>query len=183
MKYHDISSLMRKNREQAFLYLYQQLYPKVERCILNMGGQIEDAKDIFQDSLIVFYEKSLDPSAIQIDSVHAYIIGISKKLWLKKSGNKQKMPLTSLEEGIEIPADFYPSQSQQHRLLRFLEVAGQKCVALLKAFYYHQQSLTEIATTFGYSSTRSATVQKYKCIEKVRQAVHTKKEAYEAVVE
>jgi DNA-directed RNA polymerase specialized sigma24 family protein len=90
MKYHDISSLMRKNREQAFLYLYQQLYPKVERCILNMGGQIEDAKDIFQDSLIVFYEKSLDPSAIQIDSVHAYIIGISKKLWLSKSQKHKK---------------------------------------------------------------------------------------------
>jgi hypothetical protein len=42
---------------------------------------------------------------------------------------------------------------------------------MLKAFYYDNISLQQIAIRFGCNGTRSATVQKYKCIEKIRTVV------------
>jgi len=42
---------------------------------------------------------------------------------------------------------------------------------LLQAFYYFKTPMREIAEEFGYRSERSATVQKYKCLEKVRDTV------------
>jgi predicted DNA-binding protein YlxM (UPF0122 family) len=44
---------------------------------------------------------------------------------------------------------------------------------LLKAFYYDHCSMQEVADRFGFNGRRSATVQKYKCLEKVREEIKT----------
>ncbi|MEN0006088.1 MAG: sigma-70 family RNA polymerase sigma factor [Bacteroidota bacterium] len=182
MQQKAILQLVRQNRELAFRQLYLSCYPKVARMIQQMGGQQADAQDVFQDSLIVLYEKVVQGKTTQIEQVESYLQGIARHLWLQKSRQQQRMPLDSLEE-VAVPADFYPTEKIQLRLSRYLEKAGKKCMALLQAFYYHQQSLSEIATQFGYSNTRSATVQKFKCLQKVREVVKTKANAYETIVE
>jgi hypothetical protein len=42
---------------------------------------------------------------------------------------------------------------------------------LLKSFYYDGLPMKEIAVNFKFSGERSATAQKFKCLEKVREAV------------
>jgi len=64
-------------------------------------------------------------------------------------------------------------QSLRYSLVR----SGKKCLELLKAFYYDHCSMQDIANRFGFNGTRSATVQKYKCLEKVRNEIKTN-EAY-----
>jgi hypothetical protein len=43
--------------------------------------------------------------------------------------------------------------------------------------------MKELADLFGYAGERSATVQKYKCIEKVRETVKEQSLAYEDFIE
>ena len=74
-------------------------------------------------------------------------------------------------------------QPSPSRLLHHLETAGQKCMEILKAFYYDNLPVNKIAELFGYSGVRSATVQKYKCMEKVRETIKEKSLAYEDFVE
>ncbi len=76
-------------------------------------------------------------------------------------------------------ADYDNEHPSNNRLMRFLETAGKKCMELLKGFYYDQQPLTELADEFGYSGVRSATVQKYKCLEKVRETIKEKALTYD----
>lgn len=52
---------------------------------------------------------------------------------------------------------------------------------LLIAFYYDGLSMQDMARRFGFSGTRSATVQKHKCLEKVRAEVK-KMESYETSI-
>ena len=54
---------------------------------------------------------------------------------------------------------------------------------ILQAFYYQHMPLQEIAEEFGFANARSATVQKHKCLEKVREQVKEKNTSYEEVVE
>jgi hypothetical protein len=54
---------------------------------------------------------------------------------------------------------------------------------LLHAFYYNRQSMDEITDRFGYSSAHSATVQKFKCLEKMRDTVKEKSLRYEDFTE
>jgi predicted DNA-binding protein YlxM (UPF0122 family) len=79
----------------------------------------------------------------------------------------------------DVPEEQSEPQAQHDRLLHFLERSGKQCMELLTAFYYDKLSMQRIAARFGFSGERSATVQKYKCLEKVRTAVHQKNMQYD----
>jgi DNA-directed RNA polymerase specialized sigma24 family protein len=129
--------------------------------IKQLGGDLDMAKDLFHDALIIYMEKN-DPQ-IRV-SAKAYLIGITRILWLKQQKLRAK------EQQFVVPEDFYMPEEQQP-VMDYLKTAGEKCMQLLQAFYYEQMGLQEMADTFHYSGVRSVTVQKHKCLEKVRATV------------
>ena len=174
-----INDAGKSDREEAVTALYLKAFPAVAKYINRRGGSFDEAKDIFHDALVIYYEKSIETKQVFSGNETAYLIGIAKHLWLKRF--KDNVRNTELEgfdkpvEGNETPAE--------NRILHFLEKAGSKCMQLLKSFYYDQLPLTEIAETFGFSGVRSATVQKYKCLEKVRETIKQKALTYEDFME
>jgi len=47
-----------RNRERAILvYVVEQFYPMIREFILKNSGTEEDARDIFQEGLVVIFEK------------------------------------------------------------------------------------------------------------------------------
>ncbi|MES2808487.1 MAG: sigma-70 family RNA polymerase sigma factor [Bacteroidota bacterium] len=169
---------IQQQRRQLFTSLYKTAFPVVARYIARMGGSFDEAKDVFQDALVAYYERSVDPSSALNNDV-GYLIGIAKNLWVKRY--RQKSLHISLDN-FEISEEDHESPSH-NRLMRFLETAGKKCMDLLTGFYYDKRPLAEMADEFGYSGTRSATVQKYKCLEKVRETVKQKALVYDDFME
>jgi RNA polymerase sigma factor (sigma-70 family) len=165
-------------RQQLFLDLYKQLFPAVAKYVARCGGSFDEAKDVFQDALLNYYEKTGQPGLSINNSDGAYIYGTARYLWIKryKEGNRTS-PLNE-SDAANTPMDVI-SLPDENTLLRFLETAGQRCMELLRSFYYDKLPMTEIAQAFGFSGVRSATVQKYKCIEKVRETVKQKALTYE----
>lgn len=172
-----------ENREALFFELYQEMFPAVARFVKNQNGSLQDAKDIFQDSLIIFYEKSVG-NKVEINvSREAYIMGIAKNLWLRKFNNDVvRSSITEAESLIEIPDGFY-NEINESKLLNFLALAGNKCLEILTDFYYHHMSMNSVMKKFGFASQHSATVQKFKCLEKVRDIVKAKSQSYEDFLE
>jgi len=168
-----------EGREAVFTKLYLKAFPSVAKYISRRGGSFDEAKDIFHDALVIFYERSVDGCMDNGINETAYLVGITKNLWLRNF--RDKADIAGLD-GIDMQAeeDENPSIS---RLLNLLEKAGSKCMQLLKNFYYDKLPLQDIAETFGFSGTRSATVQKYKCLEKVRETVKQKALTYEDFME
>lgn len=172
--------LSANEREQVFIALYKKAFPAVAKYVNKMGGSLDEAKDIFQDALVIYYEKSVAGNVGLKVNGAAYLLGISKHLWAKKFGeNKRLTPFDDYFD-CEDEADAQPSEN---KLLHYLETAGQKCMELLKAFYYDNLPLNKIAGLFGFSGERSATVQKYKCMEKVRETVKQRSLVYEDFLE
>lgn len=166
-------------REKLFIDLYKAAFPLTAAFVSKMGGTLEDARDIFQDALVIYYEKSLQPRFNTPLAAEAYILGIAKHLWIRKFRKQAfSISLSAAEQRISIPDDYFPAVDDQ-RLLVFLERSGKKCLNLLRAFYYENLPMKEIAVVFGYSTDRSATVQKYKCLEKVRDTIKDKSLGYE----
>lgn len=180
MYQHSLKQAFRKDSEAIFKQLYLMAFPKVARMVKSKGGSLSDAQDIFQDALLIFYEKTMQDNLEIKVSAEAYLLGISKHLWNRKfSHHWPHVSLTAIDKQIQIPADYFQPQPKSFKLWRFIEKAGEKCLKLLKAFYYQNLTMQEIADEFSYSSVRSATVQKYKCMEKVRTAVKEKNLSYE----
>jgi DNA-directed RNA polymerase specialized sigma24 family protein len=174
-----------QQREENFEYLYEELFPVVADMVSKQGGSFHDAKDIFQDALIIFYEESVDGELHIKLSSEAYIVGIAKHLWIKKFKSKYRLlSLDGLEKQITLPQDYFePETTKTSRLLRLLEVAGKKCIELLRSIYYDKLSMNEVSQVHGFSNPHSASVQKYKCIEKIKVIVEQKSLSYEDFME
>lgn len=176
----QVAEVNTKDRTQWIESLYLESFPAVAKMVSQRGGSLQQAKDLFQDALIILYEKQLENHS-QIENEHAYVLGIAKHLWFKRSAETPKE--------VELPSDFSewtavesPSYSSE-KILTFLSVAGQKCMDLLEAFYYRKFDMRKLANHFGFAGERSATVQKFKCLEKVRDQVKAKGLQYEDFAE
>jgi len=163
------------NRQALFLRLYQEAFPAVAHYVSKTGGTFEAAKDVFQDALVIYYEKTRE-AHFAIENEKAYLLGIARNTWLTKrqpTGLDINLSTTRhlvAEETVEV---------SENRVLMFLERSGKKCMELLQAVYYEKLPMKTIATRFGFSGERSATVQKHKCLEKVRESVKEKSLQYE----
>jgi DNA-directed RNA polymerase specialized sigma24 family protein len=168
-----------KQREAFFMALYKKSFSPVARYVARMGGSLEEAQDIFQDTLVIYYEKVTSAQSNIIVNEKAYLLGIAKKLWLQhyKAVSKNQ-PLNDFD------TDFVrEEQPASGKILQYLETAGKKCMELLSAFYYDHLPVNNVAAMFGYSGTHSATVAKYKCLEKVRETVKQKSLNYADFIE
>lgn len=159
------------SREALFIGLYQRVFPGVAAFVHKRGGSLDEAKDLFQDALVIYFEKKQQPGFCPEESETSYLAGICKHLWYKTYRKKQS--LLSLDLPGELPAtEDAPAVSP--RLLNLIAQSGRKCLDLLKAFYYDRMSMKEVSEAFGFSGERSATVQKHKCLEKIRNEIQTR---------
>jgi DNA-directed RNA polymerase specialized sigma24 family protein len=163
--------------------VYRETFPRVARVVHRLGGDLDTAKDLFHDALVIYLEKRNNNTLdIQV-SVKAYLVGITRILWMQKFRKDcRQRPLNAIGDHPDIPADLYEPEEEKVRSLRhYLQAAGTKCLQLLQAFYYDQRSMEEIAREFNYRTAHSATVQKYKCLEKVRETIK-RSDIYEEAV-
>ena len=168
-----------KLREVFFMELYKKCFYNVARYVAKMGGSLEEAEDIFQDSLIICYEKFTSQQGETILNEKAYLLGIVKNLWLQRYKARSKdQRLNDFDIQVVPDEDFATNKIMYH-----LETAGKKCMELLKAYYYDCLPVDAIASSFGYSGKQSVTVAKYKCLEKVRETVKQKSLDYADFIE
>lgn len=150
--------------------LYATAFPRVARLVKNQGGDLEQAKDIFHDALIIYLERLGQPGFVIHASPVAYIMGTARLLAIKAFHQRiDPLSPTEMENALSIPEDFYAIK--EINILDHVRTVGGKCLALLKAFYYENLDMQGIAQRFGFKTSRSATVQKFKCLERIREEV------------
>ena len=159
--------------QQFYNELYEYELPKVVNLIIRNSGNVDMAKDVFQDAIIILLEKIYSNKLDLSCSVKTYLYSICKYLWMDQlRQSKKEMQMVKLfdEEyntnDISIyvyntPDIFENVNSEICRL-------GDPCQKLLECYYYKFMSWDEIASTLGYSNAASARNQKYKCLERIR---------------
>jgi len=156
-------------RQELFIDLYEEVFPGFAAFVQKKSGSLDEAKDVFQDALLIYYEKVVQQQVLIQTTDKAYLMGICKHLWYKKF--QQKITETDLDlTKTAFEAEEEPLKISD-RLLRMIEHSGKKCLELLQSFYFEKRSMSEIAGKFGFSGERSATTQKFKCLEKVRNEI------------
>jgi RNA polymerase sigma factor (sigma-70 family) len=162
------------SRSDTIAKWYKEAFPLVAAYIQKRGGGLEEAKEIFQQAVCIYYEKLQFGDFKPQKTDQAYLVGIAKNTWLKHcDGQKYHEDISTLEATEE-------AEQELHTAKLFMQIrqAGEKCLDLLQAFYFEKLNMSQVAQRFGYSSKRSATVQKFKCLEKVRNEVKRKSMRY-----
>lgn len=159
---------MNLTEQESWVSLYRESFPAAVQQVKRLGGTSEEAKDVFHDALLIYMERKASGKLNIQTSVKAYLLGITRILWL----HSRDRNFSALPEEVENYVEEEQGSSEEEKnLFHYLAIAGEKCMQLLKAFYYDELGLREIARHFGFNGIRSATVQKNKCIQKIRNEV------------
>lgn len=165
---------LRKGKSRSYEVLYNESYGPVERFIVNNSGTPDDAKDIFQDTLLVLFTKLKEDNFELTASLKTYLIAISKNLWFKKLRNisyHKEITLTDQQTNnffCEIDSSIEKEKSYWEKLQTYLTKITTHCNHLLQSMFFKNKNIEEIQMEYGYSSKHNAQNQKHKCIEQVR---------------
>ncbi|GGF27749.1 hypothetical protein GCM10011383_44310 [Hymenobacter cavernae] len=167
---------LRTDRERTLTDLYRQTFPVVRRHVLRHSGSAQDAQDVFHDALIVFYEKAVHGNLVLTAAPSTYLVSVCRNLWHRELSRRSRQPSAALlDEHAELAEAAAPevaeAPSGSNSVLDYVEQLGAKCKSILVSFYYFNEPLEQIAAAHQYRSVRSATVQKFKCLERLRNAV------------
>jgi RNA polymerase sigma factor (sigma-70 family) len=162
--------LLARADSTAFEYLYKHYYYMVQNLVIKNSGTADDASDLFQEVLIILYEKGRDQKLILTCSLKTYVYSVARNQWLKKlqSGMKNTR-LENFEEFISVETE--PAETLVPLLNKLLNEIGETCRKLLVAFYYRKKSMEEICIELNYMNADSAKNQKYKCIQRLKKMV------------
>lgn len=167
-----------KGERHATEQVYRQHVKVISIWIQQSGGSESDAADVFQEAMVVLYEKAQHEDFRLSCKIGTYLFAVSKHIWYKRLQKAQRQP-DSLpgNAGTEEGADWvYEDDLNSHRereahfeqLNEALDQLGEPCRSLLKAFYHQDKSMQQIATEFGYTNPDNAKTQKYKCLNRLR---------------
>lgn len=161
-----------RNDKRSVETIYKENYNLVQALVVNNNGTPEDAKDIFQETMIVLYEKVQSGSFELNCQLATFVYSVSRRLWLKRLMLQNRFQLSENHaESISVD-DEVEAHEQRNTDFNMMEKAmgslGEPCKSLLEAFYMKKRSMQEIAVSFGYTNSENAKTQKYKCLMRLK---------------
>ena len=162
-----------QNDAKAIETIYRNNFKMIQSFVLNNNGTYDDARDIFQEAMIVLYENSKLDTFVLTSQIKTYVYSICRRLWLKRLQqiNRFATKVENLEETIPVEEDL-DHQEKINADFAIMERAlgslGEPCKSLLEAYYLEKKDMTDIAATFGYTNADNAKNQKYKCLIRLK---------------
>ncbi len=145
--------------------IYEQSLPEVIRYVKKNSGTLDDAKDVFQEGIMVIFKKVKEDRLVLTTSFHAFLFMVCKRIWLKKLKRKghKEVPFEekwefSFEEDFD--EEFLRAQKWALFNQKFARLTAE-CQKVLKMLF-NGNSSKEIAEMMGYTEDY-AKRKKYKC--------------------
>ncbi len=164
--------------DAALTQLYRRYFPMVLHLVVNNSGSEDDAKDIYQEALVVLYEKVAADTLDLNCQLKTYLYSVSRRLWLKQLSRRSRAGAgrdDAYFQATDVPAPVdddlatHEMRDRQFDLMaESLGKLGEPCRTLLEDFYIRHFSMQQLTEKFGYTNTDNAKTQKYKCLTRLK---------------
>lgn len=159
--------------EDTLNKLYTGYFPMVLQFILNNNGDDDDAKDVYQEGIIVLYNKIKGGNFELSSKLKTYIYSVCRRIWLKKLSQESRKSnnISDFEDimAVEVDLEQHEEKDQQFdKMNDALLHLGEPCKTIIQDFYINSLSMQDICEKFGYTNTDNAKTQKYKCLQRLK---------------
>lgn len=141
--------------ERILTCFYKENIRYIQGYILRNSGNSEDVEDVFQDALVVLYQK-LKSDFLELKvPVKTYFYGICKNVWRNRLRKKKKLLMEDRENrfdvGIEAPVMVdIENQEREHLYRKHFQKLNTDNKKILSLFF-EGRSMLEISKIIGYS--------------------------------
>jgi len=83
MKDSEILKRISKGDERVLDHLYKKYYRMMTRIVLSNNGSEEEAKDVYQEALLAFWQKAVRGELVLTSKISTYLYSICLNQWRK----------------------------------------------------------------------------------------------------
>jgi len=171
MKDTEILEKIANGDENALKYLYKKYYRMMTKLVVSNNGTEEEAKDIYQDALIVFWQKVISGQLVLTSKISTYIYSVCLNLWRKELDRKNRLSREEKDEWQYIEDD----KVERAKIIQdCIASLGETCKRILTYYYFEKMSMQEIAEKLEFANTDTAKTKKYKCKKRLDSLVKQK---------
>ncbi len=154
--------------ERALEFLYKKYYRMMTKMVISNSGTEEEARDIYQEALVVFWQKAVSGKLVLTSKMSTYIYSICQNLWRKELDRKKRLS----NEEKDLPVSIDTETEERNKIIaRCIEQLGETCRKVLMYYYFEELSMQEIADRMGFANTDTAKTKKYKCKQKLDELI------------
>jgi RNA polymerase sigma factor (sigma-70 family) len=150
--------------------IYRKYHQAIVHMVETKDGTKEDANDVFQEGLVLLFQKVKQPDFQLTSTFLTYFYAVCRNIWYNKMKKKVNQEVT-LDDGklLMLKDDDIPlyENSEKYFLYRkmFLNL-GADCQRVLDLFL-QKINMEEIMKTMGYGSISYTKKRKFMCKEKL----------------
>jgi RNA polymerase sigma factor (sigma-70 family) len=167
-----------RNDSSYFSKIYDDYKIHSLNFMRKMNNDFDLIKDIYQDAVIVLFEKTKDPDFKLTCSIQTYINSICRNQLLNKFKENSRFisKTDDFDPGINDWYDEFDEEKENRLILvenalNNLKEKGEKCFEILKRFFYERQSMDKIALEMDYTNGDNVKNQKSRCQKKLKELV------------
>jgi RNA polymerase sigma factor (sigma-70 family) len=144
----------------------------VLKLVVNNSGTEQEAKDVYQEAIIHFYERVSQKEFELTCKIRTYIYAVCRKLWLQRLAQRNKY--VRIDEGERVPdvdeavTDMEAKEKNFSMMSLSLDKLGEPCRSILEDYYLKNLSMDQITEKFGYTNADNTKNQKYKCLQRLK---------------
>lgn len=168
MSEQELFERIKGSDEKALEYLYKKYYRMMTKLVITNSGTEEEARDVFQDALIVFWQKAKSGNLVMTAKISTYIYSVCQNLWRKELDRKKR--LSNEEKDSPVSMDM-ETPEREKIIAKCLAQLGETCRKVLTYYYFDEMSMQEIADKLGFANTDTAKTKKYKCKQKLDELI------------
>ena len=171
----EILSGLRMKDGKVLDFIYDNYFYRIQAFINRNSGSDEDAQDVFQDAILVIFQKLRKEEIVLNCSFGTYLYSICRLLWLKqlKMKSQRKAFIEESEETVKLDdtLDIIHEKNERYNLyLDHFNKLSYNCQKILELFLA-RISLKEIARILGLKSEQYVKKRKHVCKEKLVDSV------------
>lgn len=143
------------------------------QLVLKNNGSEDDAKDIFQEAVIVLYNKVQTGNFELSSKLNTFLYSVCRRLWLKRLNHQSRNAgnVKDFEEFLPVDEDLARYEEQDLKFKQVdaaLQLLGEPCKTIIEDFYMNSRTMQDICEKFGYTNADNAKTQKYKCLQRLK---------------
>jgi RNA polymerase sigma factor (sigma-70 family) len=164
----EIFERIKKGDEKALEVLYKKYYRMMTKLVITNSGTEDEARDIYQDALIVFWQKATSGNLVLTSKISTYIYSICQNLWRKELDRKKRLSNEEKDTAVTQDTD---TPEKEKIIQKCIDQLGETCKKVLTYYYFEEMSMQDIAEKLGFANTDTAKTKKYKCKKKLDELV------------
>lgn len=166
----EIIEGIKRHDHTVLSHIYERNYKIIEHLVLSNGGTRDEAADVFQESMIIVYNKVRENQLTLTAYFDTYLYGVCRLVWmalLRKRNSYVPAELVSERVISDDDIQWNMIQDEKHQLVwHYFSKLTADCQKVIRLFF-EGKSIREITEIMHYSSEQHTKNRRLRCKERL----------------